>query len=280
MMRTLEEIKQHIAADFMRSEAAAAAFGFRAGESFAAHFSRASVISVLFYVFAAAAWTLEALFDTYRAEVDARIDALIPHRPKWYRDKMLAFVKDRPLLPDSDRCDTAGMTEAQIAAAQVIRHATADENAAASLLTIKIAGERDGRRCPLDTETERQVAAYLARIKDAGVRTVLVNTAPDRFDCDADIYFDAMLTASAVENACRAAIADYVENLPFNGEYTHMALIDRLQTVEGVRIAELRSAAATAAGEHFVQTIDARCVPAAGYFTAGTVQLNMKVYNG
>lgn len=279
-MRTIEEIKQHIAEDFMRNEAAAALFGFRAGEPFAAHFSRVSVVSILFYVFAAAAWTLEALFESYQQEVDARIDEIFPHRPKWYRDKVLSFLKDRPLLPDSDRYDTAGMTETEIDAARVVRHATADENIGVSLLTIKVAGEEGGRRCPLDDETERQIEAYLAQIKDAGVRTVLVNIAPDRFDCQVDIYFDPLLTASTVENACRASIEHYIENLPFNGEYTNMALIDCLQAVEGVRIAELRSAAAVAAGESVVAAIDARYIPAAGYFTPGTIQLNMKVYNG
>lgn len=279
-MRTIDEIKETIAAEFMRNESVAELFGFRAGERFTDHFSRVSVVGVLFYVFAAAAWTLEALFDSFSREVDARIEAILPHRPKWYRDKMLAFMKDRVLAPDSDRYDTAGMTDPQIEAAHVVKHATADESADASLLTIKVAGEQGGRRCPLDAATERQIEAYLMRIKDAGVRTVLVNIAPDRFDCEADIYFDPLLAAPMVESACRAAIGEYIENLPFNGEYTNMALIDRLQAVEGVRIPELRSASRAAAGQSVVEAIDARCVPAAGYFTMGNVTLNMKVYNG
>lgn len=279
-MRTIDEIKESITTEFMRSEAAAGLYGFRPGDPFAEHFSRVSVEGVLFYVFAVAAWTLERIFESYGREVDARIDAILPHRPKWYRDKVLAFLKDRPLIEDTDRCDTTGMTDAQIASAQVVKHAVATESADASLLTIKVAGEQAGRRCPLDAETERQIAAYIAQIKDAGVRTALINIAPDRFDCEVDVYFDPMLTSSTVESACRAAIEAYIENLPFNGEYTNMALIDRLQAVEGVRIAELRGTATVAAGESIVQAIDARCIPAAGYFTLGNITLKMKVYNG
>ena len=122
--------------------------------------------------------------------------------------------------------------------------------------------------------------AYISQIKDAGVRTALVNIDPDRFSCEADIYFDPLLLAANVETACREAIQNYVENLPFNGEYTNMALVDALQTVEGVRIAELHGATTVAAGETVVVPIDARCVPAAGYFEMGDVKLNMKVYNG
>lgn len=279
-MRTVDEIKQAIAADFMRNETVAAIFGFKAGDNFTTHFSRVSVISVLFYIFACAAWTLEKLFDSYRQEVDERIEAIIPHRPKWYRDKVLGFMKNKVLIPDMDEYDTADMTDEEIAAARVVKHAVADESDDASLLTIKVAGERDGRRCPLDAQTERQLEAYIAEIKDAGVRTALVNIAPDRFDCELDIYFDPMLTASAVENDCREAIRNYIENLPFNGEYTNMALVDRLQETDGVKIPELRSATTVAAGESVVSAIDARCVPAAGYFEMGDVKLNMKVYNG
>lgn len=279
-MRTVDEIKQTIATDFMRNESVAALFGFKVGDSFTAHFSKVSVISVLFYIVACAAFVLEKLFDSYQREVDERIEAIIPHRPKWYRDRVLAFMKGKTLIPDTDEYDTADMTDGEIAAARVVRHAVADENKDASLLTIKVAGEQGGRRCPLDAETEGQLAAYIAEIKDAGVRTALVNIAPDRFDCELDIYFDPMLTATTVEGTCREAIRSYVENLPFNGEYTNMALVDALQTVEGVRIVEFRGASAVAAGESVVTAIDGRCIPAAGYFETGDVKLNMKAHNG
>ena len=66
----------------------------------------------------------------------------------------------------------------------------------------------------------------------------------------------------------------------FNGEYTNMALVDALQTLDGVRIVEFRGATTVAAGEEVLVTIDARCIPAAGYFEMGDVILNMKAYNG
>ena len=205
MARTIEEIKKDITAEFMRNEYVAESFGFTPGDSFTAHFSKVSILGILFYVFAVAAWTLEKLFDSYRAEVDARIDEIIPHRPKWYRDKVLDFMKDHVLIPDTDRYDTTGMSEDAIAAAKVVKHAVASESEDASLLTIKVAGEEGGRRCKLDTETERQLAAYIAEIKDAGVRPALVNADPDRFNCEVDIYYDPMLVAQTVETACREA---------------------------------------------------------------------------
>ena len=279
MARTIAEIKDSMTADFMRNPDVARAYGFETGAAFSSHFSKVSVESLLFYIVACAVWVLENLFDQHRRDVEQRIEAIIPHRPKWYRDKVLGFMKNKVLIPDTDHYDTSDMTDEEIAAARVVKHAVAVESNDASLLTIKVAGEQDGRRCPLDAQTASQLEAYIAEIKDAGVRTALVNIAPDRFDCELDVYFDPMLTASAVESDCREAIQNYIENLPFNGEYTNMALVDRLQQIDGVKIPELRSATTVAAGESVVSAIDARCVPAAGYFEMGNVKLNMKVYN-
>lgn len=132
---------------------------------------------------------------------------------------------------------------------------------------------------------------------------ILVNQDGDSYSCDVDIYYDPMNVPSGerrgqtpfalcrsaaalrpeanfeddVRQACMAAITSYIENLPFNGEYTNMALIDSLQQVEGVKIAELKGASAStiSGGE---AAIDARAVPAAGYYRAGDITVNMIAY--
>lgn len=278
MARTIADIKDTIAADFMRNEDVAKAYGFDAGDSFTAHFSNASVESVLFYIFACAAWVLESLFDEHKREVTRCIEEILPHRPKWYRDKVLGFMKNKALIPDTDRYDTEGMSEDDITAARVVKHAVAVENRDATILTIKVAGEQGGERCRLDAETERQLAAYISEVKDAGVRINLVNIDADTFNCEVDIYYDPMLLPEEVESACRDAIKTYIENLPFNGEYTNAALIDRLQTIEGVKIPELRGASTSANNETAAVPINARHVPVAGYFKTGEIIINRHVY--
>ncbi|MDR2131027.1 MAG: hypothetical protein LBP56_07695 [Odoribacteraceae bacterium] len=275
MARTIEEIKESIAGEFTRDENVALAYGFTPGEDFAARFSKVSVESVLFHVFAVAAWVLEKLFDKHRQEVNDRVEEMVPHRPRWYRDKTLAFMDGKALIPDTDRYDTTGASDAEIAAARVVKHAVAVENPEASILTIKVAGESAGERCPLDAGAAGRLAAYLAEIKDAGVRVNLVNLAPDTFNCEVDVYHDPLLLPEGVEAACRAAIRAHVENLPFNGEYTNMALVDALQRVEGASIVEFRGASTSAAGESVTTPVNGRHVPAAGYFVTGQVTINM-----
>lgn len=278
MARTIAEIKEGMTSDFMRNADAARAYGYEPGAAFSSHFSRVSIESLLFYIVACAVWALENLFDRYRADVERRIEAIIPHRPKWYRDKVLGFMKGMTLVPDTDRYDTAGMGEEDIEAARVVKYAAAGENEDASILTVKVAGESEGKRQPLDAETEKQLLAYIGEIKDAGVRVNLVNREGDLFCCTADIYYDALLLREDVEAACRETIRRHIENLPFNGEYSNMALVDDLQRVAGVRIAEAGGATAQAAGEETPTAIVARWTPAAGYFRAGEITVNMYSY--
>lgn len=278
MARTIAEIKDSMTADFMRNPDVARAYGFETGAAFSSHFSKVSVESLLFYIVACAMWVLENLFDRHKSDVESRIEEIMPHRPKWYRDKVLGFMKDKTLVPDTDHYDTEGMSDGDIEAACVVKYAAASENADASILTIKVAGEAGGVRQPLDAETEIQLLAYIGEIKDAGVRVNLVNRTADVFHCEVDVYYDAMLLPETVETQCRETIRNYIENLPFNGEYSNMALVDELQKIEGVRIVEMSGATAEVDGESTPTAIDARFTPAAGYFSTGNITVNMKSY--
>lgn len=279
MARSINEIKSEITTEFMRNEEAAARYGFAPGANFEDYFGAASVENILAYVWAVCAWSVEQLVARHRSEVTAEVEELVAHRPKWYRDKVLAFMAGKELEADSDTYDTGGMSESEIAACRVVKHAVATESRDASILTIKVAGESGGSRAPIGAEEERELKAYISEIKDAGVRVSLVNMEADTFGCNVDVYYNAMLRPGEVQEECVAAIKEYIENLPFNGEYTNMALVDRLQEVEGVKIVELRGSTARAANESTTSPINARLTPAAGYFKPGEITVNMKAYD-
>lgn len=280
MARSIQEIKNEIAGEFMQNESAAALYGFEPGAAFSDRFGAASVESIMFYVWAVCAWAVEQLVGRHKEEIMAELEEQVAHRPKWYRDKVLAFMANTELPADSDRYDTTGMTASDIAARRVVRHAVAVENKNSSALTIKVAGESGGKRQPLDDVTAKQLQAYISEIKDAGVRVVLVNQTADKFFCSVDIYYNAMLTESEVKAACEETVKDYIENLPFNGEYTNMALVDRLQQVDGVKIVELRSSSSLSGNNDTARVeINARRTPVAGYFCPQEIKVNMIPYD-
>lgn len=279
MARSINEIKEEAAREFMKNESAAERYGFALGAPFGDYFGAASVENILLYVWAVCAWAVEQLVARHREEVTAELEELMQHRPKWYRDKVLEFMEDRELIDDTDRYDLSGMSESEISAARVVKHAVATESRDASLLTIKVAGESGGKRQPLSEAQEGKLRSYIAEIKDAGVRVALVNMEADTFSCTVDVYYNALLEPERVKADCEAAIQSYIENLPFNGEYTNMALIDALQAVEGVKIAELKGSTAQAANEQTPTDINARQTPAAGYFKPGKITVNMQAYD-
>lgn len=267
MARTIEDIKSGMTSEFMRNTDVARRYGFNAGEAFSDHFSRVSVENLIFYIVAVATWTLESLMDIYRADVENRIEEIIPHRPKWYRDKVLLFMPDMSLIPDTDRYDTSALTETQIHERQVVKYATAEESEDASLLIIKVAGESGGERQPIDDASRVKLEAYLREIKDAGVRISVINKEADIFSCELKIVYDGKFSADTVEADCREAVKQYITNLPFNGEYSNMALVDCLQEVEGVNIAEVIGSKVKVIGEETETMIEVRYVPSAGYFS-------------
>lgn len=274
MARTIEEIKGQMLTAYTGNETVRAAYGVAAGEPLA--FSKVSVENLLFYAVSVCVYTLERLFDEHSAAVDATVEAIRPHRPKWYAQKALSFMQDCTLKPDTDVYDTSGMSEAAVEAAKVVKHAVATESANASLLTIKVAGGTAGGRAPLPAAAETQLLAYLREIKDAGVCISLVNDAANAFNCRVDVYYDPQKLPETVQQDCMAAVKDYIENLPFDGEYSNMALVDALQAVGGVEVVELKSAAYMQDGATIA--IDAACTPPAGYFGIGTVVINMVVH--
>jgi hypothetical protein len=58
-----------------------------------------------------------------------------------------------------------------------------------------------------------------------------------------------------------------------------MSCIDAVQKVEGVEVAEMKSASAKVSSEATPTAIDARYRPVAGYLVSGALTINMKVYD-
>lgn len=238
-----------------------------------------SIWRLMLYVVAYAINVLETLWDAYKSDVGKEIDAMTPHRAKWYRDKVLLYMKDMTLIEERDVYDTTGMSADQIAERRVVKHATADESEQSSLLMIKVAGEDvDGKRKPLSAEVETQLKAYIDEIKDAGVRYKLVNKEADKYRCEVDVYYNPTVSEAIVKQKCEEAIESYIANLPFNGVYSNMEMINQIEEIDAVKVAEVRSASSADADTGTYIDINAIVQPTAGYFEADDIVINMIPY--
>lgn len=230
-------------ANFIKQRAVITAYGLDGKKSFDQQFSRVSIESILFYVFAAALWTLEKLFDLHNAEVKERIEQLEPHTLRWYVNKTKAFMYGRKLVPGTDYYDTSDMSETAIAAAKVVKYAVASESN--TVVYIKVAGEKEGKPIQLKESQLSALKSYLNDIKDAGVSVQIRNEQADHMSISLVVYYDpTLLSADGVLLSSNSRPVDetvksVIANLPFNGVYRNTDLLAALQALPGVEVVDI-----------------------------------------
>lgn len=263
---------------FVRNDTIQALYELDPEKGFEDQFSKVSLESILFYVVAVSVWTLEKLFDRHRQEVTELINELKPHSLRWYANKAKAFQFGKSLVPDTDRYDNTDLSDEQIREQQVVKYAAVVEKAA--IVYVKVATGPEGQRTQLTLEQETALGAYFKEVKDAGVKLKVINNLADLFNIDIDVYYDPQVFDNRLNRLdgtgkiVHDTIADFVENLPFNGEYRNSALINTLTKLDGVVFVELKRAIING------QPIDAIRVPEAGYFRVEkeSLGINAKLY--
>lgn len=280
MARTIDTINNDLKQAFMQDTTLAEKYGFTAGANFADTFSRFSIESIILYIVAASIWTLEKLFDTHTAEVTDYIATMKPHSLRWYVEKAKAFMYGVPLIDGSDQYDTTNLTDEQIAEKKIVTFAACTEANATLYLKVAKAGP-----APLTADEKAAFVAYLHEIKDAGVRIDVISENGDYLKLQMVIYYNPLLINANGESKATGnkvvedAIKNYIENIPFNGEFRKNELEDAIQAVDGVVMVEFERAEHSETGEDdtFEEVIP-YCKPTSGYFKFANADLSGITY--
>ena len=256
----------------------------------------------MFYVVASCIWLLEKLFDRHREEVDARIDALRPHTLRWYVTKTLAYMRGKDLIMTdgvvvADYYDTSGMTEADIEKARVVKYAVATEDDTQVFIKVAARGN-NGQPTPLQPDDLAGLKGYLSQIKDAGVAIKVLNEPADNMRVELVVLYDpAILTAqptgngrpdadgyTAIRLLCDGkdviteAVSDVISKLPFNGEYRNSDLMAALQSIKGVRVADIVKVEAAAGGSEAYSRVVGYRRPYSGYYALQNLTVRGRAY--
>lgn len=295
MASSTDEIKQQMEQQWMQNSVLKELYGWELDNAgnppqFSEFYSKASLENIILYIVAYCAHVIEVLYDTVKSEIETEIATKVPGTLQWYVSRLKEFIY-MPMLSEDDKAkvvfdDNTGeytisdsLSDAALRKARIVRHAVAVDSNNQSLLLLKVAGEdTDGALCRLDQDQEDALKSYIARIKYAGVKTELINANGDLFNCNVLVWYDALYTSEDVQEACVKATEAYIKGLPFNGEYSNMALIDHIQAVPGVKIAEFIQSSYTDSNGDEKPIQDGKATPYAGYYNMGVVNIQMKCY--
>lgn len=208
--------------------------------------SKTSIARLFTFIVATAIWMLEVFFDQHKKEVDEKLANQKSGTLPWYRTMALRFQHGFDLVKDEDYFETKDkdgneIEASKIAASKIVKYAAVNESPESSRVIIKIAGEDSGGVLTPITESEREAfEAYINEIKVAGVKVSVLNYKPDILTLSIQIKRDAMLLNSAGmrikdgKYPVISAIQEFMKELPFDGDLRLSALVDKLQSVEGV----------------------------------------------
>lgn len=192
--------------------------------------SKVAIWRLFTYLIAVAHYTHELLWDSFKLEVEAIVAAAPTGTLPWYQLQMLKFQYGDTLqfIDEKYQYATIDITK------QVVK-LCAVEDRPDGVVIIKVADlDSNSLPVPLSVAQKTALEGYVSKIRFAGTKFLVVSTPADLLKLLGTIYYDPIYPLATIESNVEAAIASYLNNLPFNGVFKINALIDAVQLVEGV----------------------------------------------
>ncbi len=193
------------------------------------------------WVVANAVWTHESLWDAFEAKIKALLAAMKPHTLSWYAAKAKAFQYGDDLPDDSDVYDPVAPAGASSLIVSVAASVELNNE-----VRIKVAKGVPGALEPLGVAELSAFAAYMQRLKDAGVRINCTSNDPDTFQPQMVIHYDALVIGAdgarldgTAATPVKDAINSFLANINFNGRFILDDFITAMMAVDGVTVAEV-----------------------------------------
>ncbi len=240
-MRTYSNILAEIKDNYIDDEVVRTRYNITdPAATFDSTFSRLSLESIWAGVVAMAIYTIEVLFAQHMVEVNAREDSMRIGTTDWWRRVCLAFQYGDDLVynDETNVYEYAAIDDA----AKIIKFAEVREVEGPGLLILINGADGDGNPEPLPVGDERTAfAAYLAKVKIAGIPVVWGSYNPDNLSVSLSVKYNPLVLDSSgqliggTDEPVRIAIESYLRNLPYgSGLINKTALVDAIQAAEGV----------------------------------------------
>lgn len=243
MARTTEEIKRTMTTAWMANDALRQVYGWNEGDTFESRFPPLSIESLLLFVVAGLAHTLEVLMDAFRNDVETRITQSQVQGVAWYHTQALAYQHGHPLMLDEHTWQP-GYAKAD-PSARIVRYVAVRD--IGTSLQILVAGDKNGKPHPLEVEQLESFRTYMNRIKMAGIMLSVRTAPPDDITPHLRVQIDNLVLTQSGESISQAgkypvreAIETYLAGIKYGGAMNKTRLVDAVQAVPGVLDVELQ----------------------------------------
>ena len=171
------------------------------------------------WIVAVACWVIENIVDNRVTEISAIVNGLRPHTLDWYESETLKWQYGHELAWIND--DHWGYL-VDDPAARIVVAVSAATNEMGEVV-IKVAKQVGAFLEPLTAGEVEGLVAYWKKWKDAGVKIVIVTEESNVLKIQATVVrnrlvlaADGTLLRDSTINPLTNALADYIDNVPFN----------------------------------------------------------------
>lgn len=211
--------------------------------------SKAAIWRLWAFITAVCLWIEESVYAQFVAEVEAIAANAIPNTAAWLRDMLYDFQYGHDLLFANYHPYYA----IKDLAARIVKQCAVVETTFGVVLVKVAKADNTGVLAPLTALELQAVEVYIDDIKPAGTIVQVISLNADKLKILADIYYDPLVSLSALKVNVEAAIAQYLRNLPFNGELMLTALEDAIQGVVGVETLRLNYIGAQVGVSNYIE---------------------------
>ena len=184
--------------------------------------------NLYYFIVASCIAIFEQLQDLFKIDLEAIASTAAPSTPQWTRNKVLKFQTGDVAELNTT---TFVIEYPTITLANQILTRCAVITAPNRTVLIKVA--KSEPPAPVSGGELAELQSYVETFNPAGIAFTLVNEDSDKMEVAATIYYNGQYSSVVATNV-EAALNSYMSNLPFNGVISTQAVVDAMQSAEGV----------------------------------------------
>ena len=234
-MRTIAEIKKTMTDAVLADSTLVQALNLDTTKSWDAQVSAASILNLIIFIVAVGHYTMEWMFEQFKSHVEERIAAAYPGSISWLYNRALEFQDDN----DANTFFAAnGHYETIDETKRIVKYAAVVEQY--NTVTVKVSGENHE---PLTEEQLTAFEAYMNALKFAGVHIFTTSIQSDDLTLSVRVWRDRLVMPEENDTLTliSAAVTEYLDGIRYGGVFNKTKLIDKLQTVPGIKDVTIES---------------------------------------